>query len=342
MELRTNGARDGHGDLQVDLSLDRPRSIDQGRSGPDLIFQSVVRLIAAVVLVIFGSIGIFLGLKLIPTFRHYGFGFFTKGSWNSRGIPLAATLLGTAEVAIVALIIAFPLALATAIYISEYAPVRIKGTLVAAVDLMAAVPSIIYGLWGALLLQPHAKFIARWLDQYLGWVPFFRVNADPNSATWSEIRFVGSPFIAGICVSMMVLPIACAVMRGVFASAPAGEREAAYALGATKASMIRAVVLPFGRGGIIGGTMLGLGRALGETIAVLLIISFSSGMSIRVLQSGTSTISSLIANNFGDASALQLSALLSAGFVLFLITLAVNTVAAIFVSRSRSGSATEI
>jgi phosphate transport system permease protein len=141
---------------------------------------------------------------------------------------------------------------------------------------------------------------------------------------------------------MMVLPIACAVMRGVFAQAPQGEREAAYALGATRWGMIRSVVLPFGRGGIIGGTMLGLGRALGETIAVLMIISLSFDINFRILQAGSSTISALIADRFGDATTVQLAALLTAGFVLFVMTLLVNTIAAIFIGRSRSGAATEI
>jgi phosphate transport system permease protein len=134
----------------------------------------------------------------------------------------------------------------------------------------------------------------------------------------------------------------CAVMRGVFAQAPMGEREAALALGSTKWGMIRAVVLPFGRGGIIGGTMLALGRALGETVAVYLIISFDFGVKFRPLEIGTITTASLIANFFGDATKVQLSALLAAGFVLFMMTLVVNTIAAIMVGRSRSGAMTEI
>jgi phosphate transport system permease protein len=246
-------------------------------------------------------------------------------------------------VALIALAIGFPLALGTALFISEYAPARFKSLLVALLDLMAAVPSIIYGLWGAHLLEPHAKFVARWINANFGWIPIFRVDADPNSATWAQTQYVASAFIAGICVSMMVIPIACSVMRGVFSQAPSGEREAAFALGSTRWGMIRTVVLPFGRGGIIGGTMLGLGRALGETIAVLLIISFTFGINFRVLQAGTTTISSLIANDFGEATpGTQLKALLTAGFVLFLITLVVNSIAGVFVARSRSGAATEI
>lgn len=324
--------------------LDQPIRINPGRPRSDILFRTLSRTIAATVLVAFGSIGAFLAYQSVPTFHRYGSRFLTQSTWNPQlnKVGIASTVVGTFKVAIVALVIAFPLALATALYISEYAPARLKSLLVGLVDLMAAVPSIIYGMWGALLLMPHVKFISRWLSQYFGWIPVLRVHGDPNSATWAESQFVNSAFIAGIIVAMMVLPIACSVMRGVFAQAPVGEREAAYALGSTRWGVVRTVVLPFGRGGIIGGTMLGLGRALGETIAVLLVINLSFGFNFRFLQSGFSTISALIANDFGDASKAQLAALLTAGLVLFVLTLAVNTIAAVFISRSRSGAATEI
>lgn len=321
-----------------------PRELDSGRAPADRVFHYSARSIAVLVLVIFGSIGVFLGYQSIPTFRHYGLTFLTRADWQPElnRIGISSTLLGTFEVALVSVVIAFPLALMSALYISEYAPARLKGLFVVLVDLMATVPSIVYGLWGALLLEPRAKYIARWINQHFGFIPIFKVDTNPNAATWAQSRYVASAFIAGICVAMMVLPIACSVMRGVFAEAPLGEREAAYALGATRWGMIRSVVLPFGRGGIIGGIMLGLGRALGETIAVLLIISLSFGINFRILQAGTSTISALIADRFGEATHRQLAALLTAGFALFVITLAVNTVAAVFITRSRSGASTEI
>ena len=256
-------------------------------------------------------------------------------------LPISV-LLGTLEVALVALLVGFPLALFTAVYISEYAPRRLKGIAIAAVDLMAAVPSIIYGLWGFFLLQPQAIHVSRWLAQHFGWIPIFHVDTDANSASWAQTKFTASAFIAGLAVSMMVIPLACSVMRSVFAQAPLGEREAALALGSTKWGMIRSVVIPFGQGGIIGGTMLALGRALGETVAVLLIISPAYDLKINILSVGTQTTSALIAKDFGEASSAQLSALLTAGFVLFCLTLSVNTVAAIFVNRSRSGATTEI
>jgi phosphate transport system permease protein len=168
------------------------------------------------------------------------------------------------------------------------------------------------------------------------------VNADPNAANIApqESSFQKSAFVAGIAVSMMVLPMACAIMRQVFSQTPHGEKEAALALGSTRWGMIRSVVLPFGRGGIIGGTMLALGRALGETIAVLLIINQVFEIKPNVLETGTATVSSTIAAQFGEATGIQLKALLTAGFVLFVITLVVNTLAAIVVNRSRSGEST--
>jgi phosphate transport system permease protein len=317
---------------------------DPALSWTDRLFHIAALVIGLFVLLITGSIGVFLAVQSVPTLRHYGLRFFTESQWQPQQdiIGISAVLVGTVSVALVALLIAFPLALCTALFISEYAPARIKGTLVSMVDLMAAVPSIIYGLWGAYLIQPHALYVAHWLHQNLGFLPFFAVDTDPNAPVWAQTRYTASAFMAGIAVAMMVLPMGCAVMREVFSQAPVGEREAALALGGTRWGMIRTVVLPFGRGGIIGGTMLSLGRALGETIAVALIISPAFDIKIRVLEVGTITVSSLIANRFGEASAGQLSALLTAGFVLFLGTLLVNTIAAVIVNRSRSGASTEI
>lgn len=322
---------------------DVPRPIGGGQTGADRVFTLAMRATGTTVLLITGGIGLFLALQAVPTLRHYGPAFFTETQWEPDAdvVGIGAVLVGTFSVAAVALVVAFPLALATALYISEYAPARLRGLLVSMVDLMAAVPSIIYGLWGFFLLQPHASAVARWLHQHLGFLPFFHVEADPQAAVWEQSRYTASAFIAGLAVAMMVIPMACAVMRQVFSQAPLGEREAAYALGATRWGMIRAVVLPFGRGGIIGGTMLGLGRALGETIAVLLIISPAFELKLRVLEVGTNTVSALIAGRFGEASGGQLQALLTAGFVLFVITLVINTAAAIVVSRSRSGAGTD-
>jgi phosphate transport system permease protein len=321
-----------------------PRQLDPGHQLSDRVFHGSARTIGLVVLGLTGAIGIFLGYQSIPTFREYGWSFFTQTAWQPElnKIGIAAVLVGTFEVALVAMVVSFPLALMFALFISDYAPKWLKSWLVSAVDLMAAVPSIIYGLWGFFLLMPHATLLARWLSQYLGWIPIFKVNTDANAAVWQQSAYTSSAFIAGLAVAMMVIPLACAVMRAVFDQAPLGEREAAMALGGTRFGVARTVVLPFGKGGIIGGTMLGLGRALGETAAVLIIISPEYVIKPNILEAGTQTVSALIAGNFGDATKAQLSALLTAGFVLFVITIIVNSGAAVFVRRSRSGAATEI
>ncbi|MEV8514000.1 phosphate ABC transporter permease subunit PstC [Dactylosporangium sp. NPDC051484] len=323
---------------------DVPRRLVSRPALADRIFRIGSTGIGAFVLVIFGAIGFMLAIAAIPTLRRYGWNFFVENEWQPERdqVGMSEVLLGTFLVAAVALIVAFPLALTSALYISEYAPAKLRGPLVALVDLMAAVPSIVYGLWGLFMLQPYLLEVAHWIHQNLGFIPLFRVNTDPDAPMWAQARYTGSIFIAGVAVAMMAIPIGCAVMREVFAQAPIGEREAALALGATRWGMVRSVVLPFGRGGIIGGTMLSLGRALGETVAVLLIIAPIFDLKVRILENGGITVSSLIANRFGEATAIQLSALLTAGFVLFVITVIVNTIAAVIVSRSRSGASTEI
>jgi phosphate transport system permease protein len=319
-----------------------PRTISRKPTGVDAVFASSFRTIGASVLVITGGIGIFLAYQSIPTLKHYGVRFFTQTQWqpDADQIGVAAVVIGTVEVAVVAMVLAIPLAVLTALYITEYAAPRWRGLFVAAVDLMAAVPSIVYGLWGFFLVMPHASQLALFLHRHLGWLPFFEVDADPNAPVPDIGRYTASAFCAGIVVAMMVLPMACAVMRQVFSQTPEGEKEAALGLGATRWGVVRTVILPFGRGGIVGGTMLGLGRALGETIAVLLILSPEYVIKPRVLEIGSQTIAALIAGQFGEATGIQISALLTAGFVLFVITLVVNSLAAVVVNRSRSGAET--
>lgn len=326
---------------------DAPRSLDAGLDRADRVFVHTTRSIGAFVLVVTGAIGVFLGYQLVPTLHRYGLRFFTGVQWEPRKdvLGLGAVIPGTIEVALIALLIGFALALTTALFISEYSPPRLRSTLVALLDLMAGIPSIVFGLWAVFLLEPRAIFVSRWLSQYLGWIPIFGVpfsTHDPSLGSVLNTKYGGSALIAGIAVSTMVIPMACSVMRSVFAQSPIGEREGAIALGASRWGVIRTVVLPFGRRGVIGGTMLGLGRALGETVAVLLVISPRVVLKYQVLTSGMMTDSSLIANFFGEATGVQLSALLAAGFVLFLMTLVINTLAAVFVSRSRSGVGTDV
>jgi len=323
---------------------DTPRVFDKGLSRSDKVFRQTVRAVGCVVLVIMSGIGLYLGYKAVPTLTRYGFGFFTTQVFNPERdkVGIAAVVVGSFEVAVIAVIVGVPLALLTALFITEYAPPQWRQLLVALVDLMAAVPSIIYALWGLLLLQPHLVFVAHWIQTYLGWVPLLRTGADPHAAYLAQKNYTSSIFIAGLVIAVLVVPLACAIMREVFSQTPQGEREAALALGSTRWGVIRTVVLPFARGGIIGGTMLSLGRALGETIVVALILSSTLHISFQILANGGDTVTSLITNRVGEATSAQLAALLTAGFVLFLLTLVVNSLAGIIITRSRSGDATEL
>src|SRR6202011_5172394 len=196
--------------------------------------------------------------------------------------------------------------------------------------------------WALYFLQGRTIGIARWLSTWLGWIPLFKVSgADPNNPADPGHIFTASTFVAGIAVSLMVIPILTSVMRESFSQAPLGEREGAYALGATRWGMIRSVVLPYGRGGVIGGTMLGLGRALGETIAVYMIISPVFVIQPHILQNGTNSVAALIALRYGSASNFGVSALMAAGLALFLMTLVVNFIASSILVRSRSGAGAE-
>jgi phosphate transport system permease protein len=290
-------------------------------------------------LALMGLIGAFLFIKAWPTLHTLGLRFFTTSEWipQTGHFGITGVLLGTVVIALVALVFAVPVATLAALFITEYAPRRLRRPITWLIDLLAAVPSLIYGLWGRSFLGPRVVPLSKWLAHHLAFIPIFN---SPHATTYSA-----SAFIAGIVVALMIVPICTAVMREVFAAAPPGEKEGALALGGTQWGVIRDVVLPFGRGGMIGGSMLGLGRALGETIAVTLIISpdFNPAHLVHILPAGGNSIASLIALKFGEsATGSGLSALMAAGLTLFTMTLIVNAVASTIVSRSRSGSATEI
>ncbi len=291
-----------------------------------------------VTLVVLFLIGLFLLLRALPTFRENGLSFFTSTGWNPA-VPhetgVAALLYGTLVVATIALVLAVPVSLLTALYLTEYVSPRMRAPLVTVLDLLAAVPSLIYGIWGFFFLQPHLLGVAGWLADNLGMVPFFATPGDTNLAA--------SPFIVGVLVALMLTPTATAVMREVFAQTPPGEKEAALALGGSRWRMIRAVVIPFGRGGIIGGSMLALGRAMGESISIAIVLSAAFSISPHILETGGNTIGAHIANRFGDADhAHGLPALMAAGLVLYVVTLLVNVGASVVVRRSRSGQGVEI
>jgi phosphate transport system permease protein len=323
---------------------DAPRPIASRRSPGDRAFRGLARGSGALVLTMMVLVGGFLVLRGWRALRVDGFRFLTNQQWqpDSHDFGIAGVLVGSVLIGLTAVLFALPLALGSALYISEYAPASLKRTMIAMVDLMAAIPSVIYGLWGFLFLNQHVLGVSRFISTYFGWIPLFKVDGvDRSNALDNPNAYSGSTFIAGLTVALMVTPIACSVMREAFSQAPLGEREGAYALGATRWGMIRTVVLPFGRGGIIGGTMLGLGRALGETIAVYIVISFYVQIQPHVLQKSTSSVSALIANHYGAATDFEMAALMAAGLALFVLTLIVNFAASAIVARSRSGAVSD-
>lgn len=322
----------------------QPRALNTRLGRGDRIFFRAASASGMLVLGIMVAVGLFLAIQATQALRATGVSFLTTAEWqpDSGKFGIAAVMVGTVLIALVAGVIALPIALGTALFITEVAPTWLRSSLVALVDLMAAVPSVVYGLWGLFLLQGQVIGLSRWINTWFSWLPFFDVaRADPNSPLSSASVYTASTFIAGIVVAMMVMPISCVVMREVFSQVPVGEREGAFALGSTRWGMIRVVALPFGRGGIIGGTMLGLGRALGETIAVVLVISPRFDINFHVLEAGGNSVSSLIALRTFESSGFGLSALMAAGLALFAVTLVVNFTASWFVARSRSGASSE-
>ncbi len=322
-------------------AADKPRVLANVQDGPDALFKWIARGGGTVVVTIMSLVGLFLFVRGFEALQVAGPDFISEQAWdpNSGTFGIAAVFAGTVFIALTAIFFALPLSFGTALYISEYAPQSIKPLLVTIIDLMAAIPSIVYGLWGFFFLSPLVLPLSQWLATYLGWFPPFSVEGfDPNDPLATPTVFSASTFIAGIVVALMVAPITSSIMREVFTQAPIGEREGALALGATKWGMITSVVLPFGRGGIIGGTMLGLGRSLGETIAVFLIISPVFVIQPRILEKGANSISALIALRYNEASNFELSALMAAGLALFIVTLIINFGASLIVARSRSGS----
>jgi phosphate transport system permease protein len=322
---------------------DTPRTIVARPSRGDRIFRGILRAAGLSVFLITGMILVFLIVRSSKALRVAGWSFLTTRTWfsnNPTHFGIAAILPMGILIALIAMVIAVPTALSIALYISEYAPQRLKGPLIGLIDLMAAIPSIVYGLWGLLFLMPRILGFDGWLARHLSFIPVFHFSL----ALSQPSDLAGSTFICGIVVSLMVIPIITSLSRQVYSQAPQGEREGAYALGATRWGMIRTVVLPFGKGGVIGATMLGLGRALGETIAVTLIANQVLHLNFHILETGATSISATIAlefQSFPDPTSVGLSALMAAGLVLFGMTLIVNTIGAIVIGRSRSGAASE-
>lgn len=291
-------------------------------------------------LLLLALVGLFLLLRSRDAFDVAGWDFFRRVEWRTDVSPpeigVLGLVAGTVQVAVTAVLIAVPLAICAALFITDYASARWRGVLTGLIDLLASIPSLLYGIWGWLLLSEQLAPLSGFLARHLDWIPLFAVSGDTDEMS----TFVQSMFIAGVVVSLMVLPITASVTREVFAQTPPGEKEAALALGGTRWGMIRMVVLPYGRGGIIGGSMLGLGRALGETIAVSLLLPQIPLLTWRILGNGGATVSGFIAKRAG-ADEFTTSGLMAAGLVLFALTLATNMAASVIVSRSRSGVGVE-
>jgi phosphate transport system permease protein len=308
----------------------RPGPKGGGKRRGDQIFSGLTGGAALLVLVVIFAIGVFLVSRALPALRDDGSNFLTEKQFLTDQQPpvfgIAALAFGTVLTSLLALIIAVPVALGVALYVTEYAPPRIARPLGYLVDLLAAVPSVVFGLWGLSFLLGRSKGLQTWLQDHLSWIPLFK----------NDIGAVGrSILLASIVLAIMILPIVAAISREVFTQVPQANREAALALGATKLEMIRVAVLPFSRAGVISAIMLGLGRALGETIAIALVLSASFETSIQVLRAtGGNTIAANIATKFGEADPTGRGALIATGLVLFVITLAVNMVARGIIYRS--------
>src|SRR3954463_13286608 len=292
----------------------------------DPIFRATLMTLAALILVLIGFFFVYLISKAWPALSHQGvFSFLFTNDWNpSKAIYGAWPLVvGTLITAAIALVIGVPVAVATALFITELAPRRVRAPLTVLVELLAAVPSVVYGLWGIFVLIPKLQPAEQWVCAPFSFLPFVGGNvAGPNY------------FIAGLILAIMILPIVSAISREVIATVPEAHKEAALALGATRWEMIRMAVLPYSRAGISGAAMLGLGRAIGETIAVTLVIGNAPEIGHTIFAQGY-TLAAVIANEFGEAANDQThrAALIAAGLVLFVLTLLVNVVARYFVVR---------
>jgi phosphate transport system permease protein len=286
----------------------------------DLVFSNLALGSGVSILVILAAVAIFLFVESVPALLSEQDaapdGFFSY---------VAPFLFGTVLASIIALVIATPLAIGIALYISHFAPRRISQILGYSIDLLAAIPSVVYGLWGMLVLAPFLNPSYLWLSENFGWIPFFE---GPVSATGRTMMTVG------IVLAIMILPIMAALIREIFLQTPRLHEEAALALGATRWEVIKMSVLPFGRAGIISSAMLGLGRALGETMAVALVLSGSGVITFALLTStNPNTIAANIALQFPEASGTYTSLLIATGLVLFGITMAINMLARWVISR---------
>ncbi|MGW0085440.1 phosphate ABC transporter permease subunit PstC [Streptomyces sp. NPDC003393] len=305
----------------------------RGASRPgDRIFLGLSRGSGILLLVIMAAIAVFLTYRAALAINKDDGNFLTTFEWNTGVLPpqfgIAVLAFGTVVSSIVAMALAVPVAVGIALFLTHYAPRKLSGPIAYVIDLLAAVPSIVYGLWGALVLVPHLNGLYGWLDEYFGWT---------GVLSWQG----GAPrslLTVGILLAIMILPIITNVSREVFRQVPRMHEEAALALGATRWEVIRMSVLPFGRSGVISASMLGLGRALGETMAVATVLSPTFDIKASLLDPGGGTFAQNIASKFNEATEFGQDALIASGLVLFVITLLVNGAARMIINRRKEYS----
>ncbi|QKW08155.1 phosphate ABC transporter permease subunit PstC [Streptomyces sp. NA04227] len=298
----------------------------------DRIFLALSRGSGILLLLIMAAIAGFLAYRASLVLSKNEGNFFTTFEWNATASPpdfgIAVLVFGTVVSSIIALALAVPVAIGIALFLTHYAPRKLSGPIGYVIDLLAAVPSIVYGLWGFIVLVPNLNGLFGWLDKYLGWTAIF---------AWDE-KAPNALFTVGILLAIMILPIVTNVSREVFRQVPQAHEEAALALGATRWEVIRMSVLPFGRSGIISAAMLGLGRALGETMAVATVLSPEFVINASLLDPGGGTFAQNIAAKFNEANEQGRDALIASGLVLFVITLLVNGAARAIIARRKEYS----
>ena len=294
----------------------------------DRVFRGLSRTSGILILVTMAAIAVFLIVKAIPSLQANTANFFTTQEWTPDAKPayfgIAALAFGTLMTAAIAMLLAVPVGIGIALFIAHYASRRLAAGLGFVTDLLAAVPSIIFGMWGIQFLTPQLQGFDQWLSTYLGFIPLFQNDLGIYSR---------SILNAGIILAIMILPTISAITREVFLQVPRAHIEASLALGATRWEMVRQAIFPFARPGMISASMLGLGRALGETIAVALMLSAIYTVNWHITEPGGITFASNIALKWNEAGTIGISALIASGLVLFVITLAVNMAARLIIAR---------
>jgi phosphate transport system permease protein len=309
------------------ISMPRPRSRSayvRRPSGADQLFEAGVLITALSTLLLVWGLVLKMALDAQPSFDRFGPGFFVGMQWNPNTDMFGALpfIFGTLLTSGIAIILGVPLSIGIAIYLSELAPPWVREPLSFVVELLAAVPSVIYGLWAMYALRPFiAHSVEPFFMSFLGWTPLFQGNAQGLDK-----------FTAGMILAIMIIPTIASVSKETMRAVPDSQREAALSLGATRYETTRIAVLSYSRSGIFGACILGLGRAIGETMAVTMTIGNANRISWSLLDPGQ-TMSSLIANNWGEAQGIQLSALIEIGLVLFIVALIVNLFARLMVGR---------